>query len=145
MKHITSVLFYLSALLLLPRADAADFKHKLLYGIEAAACAASVADGVTTYQATALGARETNPFLVRRGTDGEVSWAKLIGFKAMLCAAPIGISVFAHRHARERNADLISLPIAIAATGFYSFAAVHNIGVIHDQRQINKGILNPGK
>lgn len=111
---------------------AGDWRHRLLFGAQSAACVASAFDGATTAAAIGVGAHETNPWLVKSGS-GDISYARLIGIKAAFCAAPIAIAVIVHhRVPNDRNADIIGFMPALVSTGYYTWAGVHNLGVIHD-------------
>jgi hypothetical protein len=115
-----------------PSAHAGDWRHRLLFGAQSTACVASAFDGATTSAAVGIGAHETNPWLVKSGTS-ELRMGRLIGTKAAFCAAPIIIAIVAHHKVpSDRNADITGFIPALTSTGYYTWAGIHNLGVIHE-------------
>jgi hypothetical protein len=108
-----------------------SISRKTLYALEATACAASAADGISTALAIGAGAHETNPFLVKSGS-GNLSVPKLIAFKSVMCAAPIAINWFIHKKHPDSHADYMGFAPSIGASLYYSWAAKHNFAVIAD-------------
>jgi len=128
------------ALLLAVCSQAADLKHKILYATEAAGCLLQAADAYTSERAFALGAHESNPLLVQSGAGGKASWVKIIAYKSLLCGAPIGISLIAHKYIADRNADYAAFIASLGNIGVSSYAVGNNLRVIRAQRAINAAL-----
>ncbi|HWE50473.1 MAG TPA: hypothetical protein VG273_11810 [Bryobacteraceae bacterium] len=119
------------------QAHAADFKsqsHKMVLLAEVLSCGASAMDGVSTAAAIDAGGREANVLFAGHG-KGNISYAKLIGYKSALCGAPILASLLIHRRASsDYQADMALLPGLLSTTGVFSWATIHNYGVVSDLR-----------
>lgn len=102
--------------------SAADWT-KLRRVAQAAACAATIADGYTTVRGLERGAVEVNPIYGHHPSAG-----LLIGSKVGLCAAQV---VFAEwRHARHPGArDRIDTFAAVGQSAVFTGLAIHNTGV----------------
>jgi hypothetical protein len=96
---------------------------------QAAGCAASMADGMTTLAAAKYGAVETNPLLGR-----DPGAARVIGIKLGLCVGQIAWSEWRlHQYRRSvgeeaaRTSEIIGAAAGIGETGLYSAFAFHNL------------------
>ena len=96
---------------------------------QAAGCAASMADGMTTLAAAKYGAVETNPLL---GRDPRA--ARVIGIKLGLCAGQIAWSEWRlHQYRRgagedaARQSEIIGGAAGLGQVGLYSALTFHNI------------------
>jgi hypothetical protein len=87
----------------------------------AAACAASAADAVTTYQGKLAGVQEDNPLL--RAPNGTAAMGRVIGLKAALC----GLSMWSQE--RGRHDTLYTIVNTGAAVGF-GVITKHNTDIL---------------
>lgn len=86
-----------------------------------AACAASAADAVTTWQAKQAGLREVNPLF--RASDGTPAMGRMVAFKAGLCA------VSAWRQERDKRYSNAFTWGNIATAGGFGAIAWRNVAV----------------
>src|ERR1700692_1649429 len=101
----------LIVLLVFPGTAPAAPKFKWLRRVTlAAACAASAADGATTYEGKLAGFRENN--LLLRAADGTPAMGRVIGLKVALC----GLSIW--REERGKHVALYTIVNAGTALGF---------------------------
>jgi hypothetical protein len=96
------------------------------------ACVASAMDGFSTAAAVQAGAGEANPLL--RSQSGGVNYGRLITLKSLTCVVPIVVSETMRRRHPERMEYMGALG-STALAGFYSWAAVHNYGVVNQMKQ----------
>lgn len=116
-------------------------RHRVLKAEEIYACAASAADGLTTYKGVELGGHEENPLFIKPGTGGRINWPVLITYKSIICALPFVLEVAAHQSTgHEKAADAVALSISSTSAATFSWAAYHNWGQIAVQRRINAAL-----
>lgn len=92
--------------------------------VTAAACAASMADAISTSRAMGLGARERNPLMRSEG--------RRIGMKIGVCAATVVVGEMA----RGQSAGVSGMVVGLAGfqLGMYSWATVNNVRVAEGLR-----------
>lgn len=116
-------------------------RHHVLNISEGLACAESAVDAWTTYKVTSIGGHEANPFLVVPGTNGRVNWPLLIGYKALVCAAPYALDLLAHRvSSQEKIADTAALTTSTASNISFGLIDVSNLHQLTIQRRLNAAL-----
>lgn len=118
----------------------AGWLHRTAIAVDVAACAASAADGVSTKVVINAGGEETNP-LFTGPNRGNISWPKLIGYKAIACALPYVLHAAYHHVGQNSNAqDESAIATGLAATGLYTWATWHNIDLAQELVRRNRAI-----
>ncbi len=107
-------IFTLALLCALPALSAPKWLRRATL---AAACMASAADAVTTWQGKQGGLREANAIF--RGADGTPAMGRVISLKAAFCACSIW--------SQERSEHSTVYTVAnVAQTGLFGYVASHN-------------------